>query len=302
MSEIIHIKSLDQFYAGMKAPKPPHPLISVIRKWPKMDFDSSNLKMVSDLYYMGMKTHVTGGFKYGRGVYDYEEGTLVFIGAGQVYSLSNQKPDAQMEGWTIMFHPDLIRKYELGKKIKNYSFFRYEISEALHLPLEERQFLSALVDSIEREIIDNKDQHAEELIVQNLSTILMYCDRYYGSQFHRRSQTNEDVVTKFQDFLEVYFNSSELSEAGLPSIDTCGKELNMSGAYLSDLLRIQTGKSAKDHIHGYLIEQAKNKLLNSRTPVTHIALGFGFKYPQNFTKLFKAKTGLSPNEYRKTNE
>lgn len=301
MEDIIHIKSIEEFYAGMKTPKPPHPLITVIRKWPKMDFDSSKLKMVSDLYYIGMKTNIPGGFKYGRGIYDYKEGTIVFIGAGQVFSLSNQKPEAALEGWTILFHPDLIRKSELAKTIKQYSFFKYEIDEALHLPKAEREFISTLVDSIEREILFNKDEHAESLIIQNLHTILKYCNRYYDNQFHKRSKGNQNLLSEFQDFLDSYFSSIELMEKGLPSIDRCGKELNMSGAYLSDLLRIETGRSAKDHIHRVLIDLAKTKLLNSNATVTQVALAFGFRYPQNFSKLFKSKTGMAPTEFRKLN-
>ncbi|MEO0338232.1 MAG: helix-turn-helix domain-containing protein, partial [Bacteroidota bacterium] len=86
-----------------------------------------------------------------------------------------------------------------------------------------------------------------------------------------------------------------------PSISDCGKALNLSGAYLSDLLRTETGRSAKDHIHGFIIDRAKTALLNSKDTVGEIAYRMGFEYPQNFSKLFKAKTGMSPSEYRNLN-
>ena len=77
--------------------------------------------------------------------------------------------------------------------------------------------------------------------------------------------------------------------------------MNMSGPYLSDLLKIETGSSAKDHIHSYLIEKAKTALLNSTSSVSEIAFSLGFDYPQHFSKLFKTKTGISPSKYRGMN-
>ena len=230
---------------------------------------------------------------------------MLFIGPGQVANFSHAVAHADIEtasqGWTILFHPDLIRKASLGKTIHQYSFFSYEINEALHLADKERQFLNTLVDTIEQEIFQNMDRHSQELIVQNLETILKYSNRYYDRQFYTRTNMNKDLVAKFEHFLRSYFTSEELAENGLPTLDQCGRALNMSGPYLSDLLRTETGRSAKDHIHRYLIDQAKTKLLNSNDTVSQIAFSLGFDYPQNFSKLFKSKTGMSPSEYRNLN-
>jgi AraC-like DNA-binding protein len=139
------------------------------------------------------------------------------------------------------------------------------------------------------------------LIISNLETLLKYCRRYYDRQFYTRTNQNKDFVIRFQKYLERYFESDELMAKGLPNITQCGKALNMSGPYLSDLLKIETGRSAKDHIHDYVIEQAKNGLLNSNISVSNIAYDLGFEYPQHFSKMFKKKTGMSPSEYRKLN-
>ncbi|MDJ0796040.1 MAG: helix-turn-helix domain-containing protein [Calothrix sp. MO_167.B12] len=298
MEEIIHISSIAEVYEFLNAVKPAHPLITVIRKWPKVGLDLNQLRFTSDLYYLAMKRDISGSFQYGRSVYDYQEASMVFIGPGQVASFSNSKAESESEGWTILFHPDLIRKSELGKTIRQYSFFSYDTNEALHLSEKERKFLNTLVDTIEQEISQNLDRHSQALIVQNLETILKYSNRFYDRQFYTRTNLNRDLLSKFENFLQSYFASDQPLEKGLPTIDDCGKALNMSGAYLSDLLRAETGRSAKDHIHSYLIDHAKTALLNSTDSVSQIAVGLGFEYPQNFSKLFKAKTGMSPSEYR----
>ena len=298
MEEIIHIKSIAQVYQFFKGEKAKHPLITVIRKWPQTGLDMNKIKFRSDLYYIAVKRDISGSFKYGRSAYDYQEGSMVFISPGQVVTFSMGKPEAEPHGWTILFHPDLIRKSKLGKTIRQYSFFNYDTNESLHLSDKERNFLNALVDTIEEEINQNMDRYSQELIVQHLETILKYSNRYYDRQFYTRTNLNKDLVSKFENYLQVYFASSRLVENGLPSIDDCGRALNMSGAYLSDLLRTETGRSAKDHIHEFVIDRAKTILLNSKSSVGEIAFDLGFKYPQNFSKLFKAKTGLSPSQYR----
>lgn len=305
MNDIIHIPSIARVYDFLHAEVPPHPLITVIRRWPASKVDLATARFTSDLYYMALKREIRGSFTYGRSSYDFREGTMIFIGPGQVatfsHAVENANVETPSEGWTMLFHPDLIRKSPLGKAIHEYSFFGYEINEALHLAEKERQFLNTLADTIEQEIHQNMDRHSQELIVQNLETILKYCNRYYDRQFYTRTNMNADIVTKFEQFLRTYFSSDELLENGLPSLDRCGQALGMSGPYLSDLLRTATGRSAKDHIHNHLIERAKTSLLNSGATISQIAFGFGFAYPQNFSKLFKAKTGMSPGEYRKQN-
>jgi len=57
-----------------------------------------------------------------------------------------------------------------------------------------------------------------------------------------------------------------------------------------DLLKKETGMNAQDHIHYYLVEEAKNILINSDKSVGEIAYSLGFEYPQYFSKLFKQKT------------
>ncbi len=305
MSNIIHVNSISEVYQFLESDTPIHPLITVIRRWPKVKVDLSEVKFTSDLYYMALKREISGSFQYGRSSYDFKEGTMIFIGPGQVANFSHavefMDKDTPSTGWTILFHPDLIRKSGLGEMIHQYSFFEYDTNEALHLSEKERDFINTLVDTIEEEIKQNMDRHSQELIVQNLETILKYSSRYYDRQFYTRTNYNKDLVSKFNQFLRSYFESDKLIDLGIPTIEQCGDALNMSGPYLSDLLRMETGKSAKDHVYAALIDRSKTLLLNSQDSVSQIAYKFGFQYPQNFSKLFKSKTGMSPTEYRNLN-
>jgi YesN/AraC family two-component response regulator len=249
-----------------------------------------------------MKGKISGTtFQYGKGSYDFADATLVFLAPKQVASFADPIEELDDSGWTIMFHPDLIRRSELGKEIENYSFFNYETNEALHLSDVEKQSLLELVKKIDLELNLNIDKHSQDIIIQNLESILKYSYRYYDRQFFTRTNQNKDLVSKFEQYLQKYFSSSDLSEKGVPSVKQCGEAMHMSGSYLSDLLKIETGRSATDHISSHLIEKAKTTLLNSNSSISEIAFNLGFVYPQHFSQLFKKKVGMNPTKYRKSN-
>ena len=301
MTQIVQVHTIEDVHNLWNLPQPKHPLITVVREWPAIDFDANQLTFTSDLYYINLKGDLSGSFQYGRNSYDYQQGTLIFIGPGQTATFSRTKDPVKESGWVLMFHPDLIRKSELGKTIKNYSFFRYEVTEALHLSERERNYINVVAENLESEISQNIDKHSQELIVNHLETILKYSSRFYDRQFYTRTNLNKDLVGRFEDYLRDYFSNKAI-DSGLPTIGACGKALNMSGQYLSDLLKLETGKSAKYHIHDFVIDRAKTTLLNSDKPISEIAYDLGFEYPQHFSRLFKVKTGLSPTEYRNINE
>lgn len=301
MADFFHLKSIAELHRLFGLEKPLHPLITVIKEWPEIDFDFGNTKMTSDLYVLGMKENVRGTFKYGRNSYDYEEGTLVFMAPNQVAKFDDADAEMDRNGWNIFFHPDLIRKSTLGNTIKEYSFFNYGLNEALHVSDKEKHMLTDMVQRIETELQQNIDKHSQELMLVNLESILKYCSRYYDRQFYTRTNLNKDLIDRFEKFLQVYFSSDEINKNGLPTLGRCGKAMNMSGSYLSDLLKVETGRSAKDHIHDFIIEKAKTLLLNSNCTIGEVAYDLGFEYSQHFSTLFKSKTGTSPSDYRNMN-
>jgi AraC-like DNA-binding protein len=173
------------------------------------------------------------------------------------------------------------------------------VNEALHLSNDERNTLEELLDKIEKEYSQNLDRHSQNLIISNIELLLDYCIRFYDRQFYTRSNLNVDVVSRFENLLKDYYKTDKVIDLGIPSVKYCALELNLSTNYLSDLLKKETGKTAQEHIHLFVIEKAKNHLLNSSNSISEIGYKLGFEYPQHFSNLFKSKTGFSPSEYRK---
>jgi AraC-like DNA-binding protein len=302
--ETYEINSISQAHQAMGLPKPKHPLVTVVQT---KDFDTNldfkGVRIINNLYQVTLKQLGCGNLFYGKNSYDYEEGTLVFTSPGQVTVFDGEMPATNEvnEGWTLAFHPDLIRKSKLSEKIDNYSFFHYDVNEALHLSEEELGTIEDLLDKIVKEYSQNLDKHSQNLIISNIELILDYCTRFYDRQFYTRTNLNTDIVSKFERLLKAYYQSNVVNELGVPNVQYLAKELNLSSNYLSDLLKKETGKTAQEHIHLFVIERAKNTLLNSSQSISEIGYSLGFEYPQHFSSLFKLKTGMSPREYRSLN-
>jgi AraC-like DNA-binding protein len=251
-------------------------------------------------YAVYLKDVMCGDIKYGRNTYDYQDRTLVFVAPGQVINVNIHK-DYKPQGFALVFHPDLLHGTPLGKHIHDYSFFSYQSREALHLSEKERKIVLDCFEKIKYELEQGTDKHSKILIAANIELFLNYCVRFYDRQFITRNDANNDVLVKFEESLDKYFQSDKPQTIGLPAVSYCAEQLNLSPNYFGDLVKKETGKSAIEYIQLKLMNMAKEKILNSNKPVNEIAYELGFKYPQHFTRAFKKNTGYTPNDYRKCN-
>jgi AraC-like DNA-binding protein len=304
MSTIFEINTISQAHQSVGLPAPKHPLVSVVRSVdfkPTVNFQG--LKVINNLYQITLKQLGCGNLMYGKNSYDYEEGTLVFTSPGQVTIFEGEMPDDSSgdKGWILAFHPDLIRKSKLSDKMDEYSFFHYDVNEALHLSDEELKTIEDLLEKIVKEYSQNLDKHSQNLIISNIELLLDYCMRFYDRQFYTRTNINVDFVSKFERLLKSYYEKDDKDDLGLPTVQYLAQKLNFSANYLSDLLKKETGKTAQEHIHLFVINKAKNSLLNSNSSISEIGYSLGFEYPQHFSNLFKSKTGMSPSEFRSLN-
>ena len=278
----------------MGLPSPLNPLVTIIDHAQNQK-QTNHQKLLLDFYNISIKRSFKGKLKYGKNHYDFDDGTMSFIAPNQVISVDAEE-DRNQDGWSLLFHSDLIRQYPLGKAIKNYGFFSYAVNEALHLSDEEEKTIEAIVQNIQKELNARLDNFSQDVIVSNLELLLSYCNRFYNRQFITRKMATSDLLSNFERILESHF--ADNSDLALPSVEKLATELNVSSAYLGDMLRNLTGQNTQQHIHDKLIEKAKEILTTTDLTVSEIAYQLGFEYPQSFSKLFKSKTNLTPLEFR----
>ncbi len=304
MEGIHKFNSIDEYNKVMGV-ETTHPLVTVI-DWSKIDYEERNCydtlppSLSYGFYTIFLKEQNCGDMKYGRNYYDYQDGTLVFLAPDQVVKIENRIPQ-RPKGWVLMFHADLIRGTSLGRSIKEYTFFSYEVYEALHLSEQEKVTITECFRNIEEELRHSIDKHSQRLIVSNIELFLNYCTRFYDRQFITRSVVNSDIYSRFETVLNNYFHSDLPQKEGLPTVKYCAEKLNISANYLGDLLKKESGKSAQEHIQLMLIEVAKERMYERDKSISEIAYELGFEYPQYFSRMFKKRTGMTPNEYRSAN-
>jgi len=276
-----------------------HPLVSIV------DLSKADPRQGSRMYFgfytIFLKDVKCGDLIYGRHTYDYQEGTLVFLVPGQVAGINSNGETYQPKGFALVFHPDLVHGTSLGKHIQDYTFFGYQSNEALHLSERERTIVLDCFSKIEYELQHAVDKHSKRLIVSNIELFLNYCVRFYDRQFITRDKAHSGMLERFEKLLNEYFDTEKPQSSGLPSVSYCANELNISANYFGDLVKKETGKSAQEYIQDKLIGIAKERIFDINKSIGEIAYELGFKYPQHFTRLFKQKTGMAPNEYRRQN-
>ncbi|MEJ1242424.1 helix-turn-helix transcriptional regulator [Chryseolinea sp. T2] len=278
-----------------------HPMVTVI------DFSKHGelhyIKMNIGFYGVFLKTAKDVDLFYGRHQYDYNKGTLIFIAPGQVVGFNEEKLGKKFRptGWALMFHPDLLQGSPLAKRIHDYTFFSYDVHEALHVSEQEKQIVIDCFSKIEHELGRGIDKHSKTLILSNIELFLNYCVRFYDRQFITRDNVNRDVLTNFESILDDYFSKSLPNTEGLPTVAYCAAQLNLSANYFGDLVKKETGKSAQEYIQAKLISIAKERISEGNKSMSEIAYELGFKYPQHFTRLFKQKVGVTPNQFRSDN-
>jgi AraC family transcriptional regulator, transcriptional activator of pobA len=298
MDNIIKLESVNQFNTE-RGQQTLHPLVSVL--------DQSQSKLIqqaryySELYIVFLKEEKCEEMKYGRQHYDYQDGTMLFISPGQVFGFEEKGKMLQPTGWALIFHPDLIRGTSLGRHIKDYSFFSYEVNEALHLAERERQIVLECFAKIRYELEQAIDKHSRALIVSNIELFLKYCVRFYDRQFITREHVHKDILVRLEELLDGYFQSDKPQTIGLPAVSFCAEQLHVSPKYLGDLVKKETGRSAQEYIQDKVIDVAKGKVLDTSKSISEIGYEIGFKYPPHFTRLFKQLVGQTPNEYRSLN-
>jgi hypothetical protein len=297
--EIIEVKHIRE-YDEMVGAETLHPLVNVVNfsNLPPMRGIAPRRKF--GYYAIYLKGRKYSEMNYGRSTYDYEEGALVFCAPGQVAGVEDDGVIRQFTTRVLMFHPDLLRGSYLQELMRHYTFFSYNINEALFPTEEERNVIIDCFEKIEKEL-RNFDAGSMSIIIDYIKLVLDFSARYYRRQFSDDRIRNQDILMKLEQLLEDYLNSDKPLTHGVPTVAYCADKLCLSPNYFSDLVRESTGVSALKTIHSRMLDVAKRKLSEPNKRVNEVALEMGFQQPQNFTNWFRKMENCTPLQYQKAN-
>ncbi|HET7002189.1 MAG TPA: AraC family transcriptional regulator [Puia sp.] len=291
-----HFKTISELHSTNGYPPPENPLLSLVTCKDLMTCTIGNSKFTGDFYMIALKKIKSGNFFYGKTKYDFDNGSMAFVKPRQIIEISNI--ELTEKAFIIFVHEDYLLKYVLHSEIKKYSYFDYEVNEALHLSPKEEEIIWDLFYKIQTEYHNNQDEYSKDIIVGHIDSILKYSQRFYKRQFLDRTVFSGTIISKLSGIFRLYVENGGLQSKGLPTVKYLASELAISPKYLSDLLKQETGKTALEHIHIFLIDEAKNILMSTDNNIAETAYQLGFENPPYFSRLFKKEVGLTPNEYR----
>ena len=290
-----HFKTISELAQAEGFPPPENPLFS-LNLISESNNVLKNMEIICDFYIICLKKLKSGVILYGKTKYDHDMGSMFFMKPRQILTVQDVR--LKENGFAIHVHEDFLMGHPLFTEMKKYGYFDYETSEALHVSPREEKIMWSLFHKMETEYYNNPDEFSKSIILSHLDSILKYAQRFYKRQFIDRKPLSGITVTKFNECLNVFFEKGKAGEKGLTKVNYMASQLHLSPKYLSDLLKQETGKTALELIHLYMISEAKNILVAGDQSISEIAFQLGFENPPYFSRLFKKEVGMSPKEFK----
>lgn len=142
---------------------------------------------------------------------------------------------------------------------------------------------------IEQEILSSKETH---LLRALLYQALAWLNNVFRSQNQLAEKSQNLKATQFFQLVEKHFCNEH-------AVSFYSAELCITSGYLNDLVKKDSGISAKQYIINRLIAESRRLLQYSELPVSEIAWKLGFSDSSYFIRLFRNETGVSPLTFRK---
>lgn len=293
MRKILKVNSPGDFISYLGAPIK-HPLVGVV-DYARCSPIPHTLNDYG-VYGIFMHSNIPADLVYGCGSYDGGSGTLICVAPGQLGGKEDDGELIEIDGWALLFHPDLLKGTALEKDIRKFTFFDYRVNEALRLTEEEQGKIASLMRSVQEEIEMPADQEQNCIIVGYITAILHLSNRAYSRQFSQIRQSSDDILVQLSELLNEYYDNGEQLKLGVPGVQYFADKLCLSPNYFSDLVKKTTGENAGNFIRNHIMRMAKNRLVATGN-ISQVAYDLGFDYPQHFSRMFKKHTGMTPSQY-----
>jgi AraC-like DNA-binding protein len=101
-----------------------------------------------------------------------------------------------------------------------------------------------------------------------------------------------DLSNTIKQYIEMHFDDKMLS------LESIADFLGLSVGYLCRQFKRQTGTTVASAIQDLRVKEARRLLQTTKLPVKDIVSRIGYMDHSSFSRSFKAKTGVSPQEYR----
>lgn len=132
------------------------------------------------------------------------------------------------------------------------------------------------------------------VIYRNVQELILFTAKIFNLKESVGNQ-KKDLIDKCLDYINTHYWHTNLT------VESIGGTLNRNPSYISSLFMQKTGKTFRETLNEIRITKAKKLLTETEMSVKEISSLCGFTHQQYFSRVFKQKTNLTPNEYRGQN-
>ncbi len=287
-------------------PKSPLPIFHI------PDFESDRLDS-SHFYYSGLRNHLAKHqfiqkphkhdfyiivvFTKGGGSHTIDfttftvgPGSVFFLSPGQVHSW---ELSAESDGHILFFSADFYTAIFSRKRLNDYSLFISSLEfPRLEIDSDQAKEIIALFEKIELET-SHPTFFTKDLIRNYIDTLLIFLHRFMGSKV-ALSKEEKLIYNQFQE-LELLIDTNFKKHR---EVSFYADQMNISMKQLNTICKNTVSKTSSQLILDRVILEAQRLLTHSELNISEIAYSLEFDDASYFSRLFKKKTGYTPEEFR----
>lgn len=214
---------------------------------------------------------------------------VVFISPEQVHHFEFS---SQPQGHVILFSPDFLNRHGITR---NYLdglgvFFACDVIPPLSIPESLLPELDLPVQQIHKIWLGEPDELSFEFLAAWLRLFLLSCKKAIPKScpLNDPSQLNggNRIVKQFKDLVEAHFRS-------LHKVSDYADMMHITPNYLNDVVKQETGRSAKIIILDRIMLEAERLATWSNLSAKEVAYSLGYTDPTHFNRVFKNQSGMS---------
>jgi AraC-type DNA-binding domain-containing proteins len=293
----IHLKELDKYIPSLSADRLSEDFfISKISNSSEISSLKNPFRFDGYLAYFC----ITGKFNAEINLrkFDIEQGTLLLYVPGKIVSLSDSFNTDNSKFVMLAVSRRILQNAKVDLSQLYDEAVSVMSNPCINLGLKDIDICGSYYHLSEK-LIHAAHPNLEASLLALASSLFHYLGNLWRESIMKGQELNSSSIRSkmiFEKFMRlVSDNHTEQREVGFYA-----EKLNMSPKYLSQLVKKISGQSAPDWISSFVIIEAKNYLKYSNLDVKEIAYKLHFSSTPVFFRYFKAHTGMTPLEYRKS--
>ena len=229
--------------------------------------------------------------------YDIRDNHLVITTPGNILKVSQVAGSEQLKYVIVAMSPKFAMGLKVDlKKIMNEGIALMEIPV---MKLDEG--MSSLMQqhlSLVANVINSDSSFREDSVTSIVSSMICLVAGLWADRINELREEAAQTTTRSRMVLEQFIRLVGRYHTKYRNVGFYADKLCLTPKYLSKLIKTASGKSAPEWIDSYVILEAKNLLKYSDIAIKEIVYRLNFPNQSVFYKFFKARTGMTPSEYR----